>query len=55
MSRHEIMYLQDIAGMRDMLADVYFGIDNDILSDVVKSKIPKLAKSVSAVLDKHGA
>lgn len=44
-----------IAGMRDMLAHVYFGIDNDILWDVVKNKIPKLAKSVSTLLDEHRA
>lgn len=29
-----------IAGMRDMLAHAYFGIDNDILWDVVRNKIP---------------
>jgi uncharacterized protein with HEPN domain len=29
-----------IAGMRDMLAHAYFGIDNDILWDVVQNKVP---------------
>jgi len=42
-----------IAGMRDMLAHAYFGIDNDILWDVVQNKIPRLAKSVAKYLDSH--
>jgi len=36
-----------IAGMRDMLAHAYFGIDNDILWDVVQNKIPELARAVT--------
>jgi len=40
------------AGMRDMLAHVYFGIDNDILWDVVRKKVPQLAKEVEAFLNK---
>ena len=42
-----------IAGMRDMLAHAYFGIDNDILWDVVQNKIPQLAKSVAKYPDSH--
>ena len=41
-----------IAGMRDMLAHAYFGIDNDILWDVVKNKVPQLAEATKAFLDK---
>ena len=41
-----------IAGMRDMLAHAYFGIDNDILWDVVQNKTPQLGKSISVFLDK---
>ena len=40
------------AGMRDMLAHAYFGIDNDILWDVVQNKVPELAKAVEAFLNK---
>ncbi len=40
------------AGLRDMLAHVYFGIDNDILWDVVQNKIPELASAVEAFLKK---
>ncbi len=39
-----------IAGMRDMLAHAYFGIDNDILWDVVQHKVPQLAQSVDSFL-----
>jgi len=31
-----------IAGMRDLLAHVYFGIDEDILWDVIQNKVPDL-------------
>jgi len=42
-----------IAGMRDMLAHAYFGIDNDILWDVVQNKVPQLAKATDAFLNKR--
>ena len=45
MSRDEIMYL------RDMLAHDYFGIDNDILWDVVQNKVPQLTKAINAFLN----
>lgn len=31
-----------IAGLRDIIAHVYFGIDNQILWDIVHVKIPEL-------------
>jgi uncharacterized protein with HEPN domain len=43
-----------IAGMRDMLAHAYFGIDNDILWDVVQNKVPQLAKATNTFLNRHG-
>jgi uncharacterized protein with HEPN domain len=39
-----------IAAMRNMLAHAYFGIDNDILWDVVQNKIPPLATAVGRYL-----
>lgn len=39
-----------IARMRDVLSHVYFGIDNDILWDVVQNKIRPLLAVVSAYL-----
>ena len=40
-----------IAGMRDMLIHAYFGIDNDILWDVVQDKVPHLLNVVRSFLD----
>ena len=41
------------AGLRDMLAHAYFGIDDDILWDVVQNKVPQLAGVVTAFLNKN--
>jgi uncharacterized protein with HEPN domain len=38
-----------IAGMRDWLAHVYFSIDNDILWDVVESKVAELLNHILAL------
>jgi len=43
------------AGLRDMLAHAYFGIDNDILWDVVQNKVPPLANATRAFLNKNGS
>jgi len=40
-------------GLRDMLAHAYFGIDEEILWDVVHDKVPQLAKVVNAFLSKN--
>ena len=36
--------------MRDFLAHAYFGIDDDILWDVVENKIPQLGEKVGEYL-----
>lgn len=36
-----------IIGMRHRIAHAYFGIDNDILWDVVENEVPLLAKAVA--------
>lgn len=41
-----------IAGMRDLLTHAYFGIDNNILWDVVHHKIPQLAHSIDGFLQR---
>ena len=39
-----------IAGMRDHLIHGYFGIDYDIVWDVLKNHIPVLAKTIETIL-----
>ncbi|MFW5926318.1 MAG: DUF86 domain-containing protein [Myxococcota bacterium] len=40
-----------IAGFRDVLAHGYFGIDEDIVSDVVLNKLPPLLAALDRILD----
>jgi uncharacterized protein with HEPN domain len=40
-------------GMRDRLIHDYFGVDYDIVWDVVTSKIPRLRKEVEAILERE--
>jgi len=42
-----------IAGMRDRLIHGYFGIDYDIVWDVVSEKVPKLAEYVRHMIDRE--
>lgn len=37
-----------VAGLRDILIHAYFGIDNVILWDIIKTKIPELSKSLES-------
>lgn len=42
-----------VAGMRDMLIHGYFGIDEDILWDVVRNKIPVLSGHLKEYLNRR--
>jgi uncharacterized protein with HEPN domain len=42
-----------ITGLRDILIHAYFGIDREIVWDVVIHKIPKLKEQVSLILKKR--
>lgn len=40
-----------IAGMRDIVAHAYFGLDVDIIWDVIQNKIPYLLTEVEQILN----
>jgi len=42
-----------IAGLRDVLIHAYFGIDADIIWDIVQTKVPDRHWSVTAYLNQH--
>jgi uncharacterized protein with HEPN domain len=42
-----------IAGLRDILIHAYFGIDREIIWDVVSNKIPELKDQISRILKKR--
>jgi uncharacterized protein with HEPN domain len=42
-----------MAGMRDRLIHGYFGVDYEIVWDVVTNKVPGLAKTVRQILDEE--
>lgn len=40
-----------IAGLRDVIAHEYFGIDNDILWDIIQNKVESLQQDVRGVME----
>ena len=50
--KHPDIEWKKIAGLRDILAHEYFGIDIEILWDIVDNKLPELKKEISRLLKK---
>lgn len=52
-NRYPIVNWKAMAGMRDRLIHGYFGIDFDIVWDVVKHNIPMLHENIVAILEQE--
>jgi uncharacterized protein with HEPN domain len=52
--RYSHLEWRAMAGMRDRLIHGYFGVDYDIVWDVVFNKIPVLQREVERILDHEG-
>jgi len=48
--RHPAVEWRRIAGFRDVLAHGYFGLDDDILWDVISNKVPQVLEAVEIAL-----
>lgn len=44
-----------IAGLRDVIAHGYFGLNRQLLWDIVQNRVPELLVNVNQILDELGA
>jgi uncharacterized protein with HEPN domain len=50
-AKHPTVEWKKMAGLRDILIHEYFGLDSEIVWDIVKNKVPTLNQAVRAMLN----
>jgi uncharacterized protein with HEPN domain len=44
-----------IAGLRDMIVYAYFGLDDEILWDIVRNRVPELLDQITIIISREQA
>lgn len=51
--KYSVIDWRKIAGLRDILIHAYFGIDTEIVWDVVQNKLPELKNQIQKIISSH--